>query len=50
MSKLKLQEYSRETSSLKPIYESIGDNSLGKRLKLEGTAIVCDTPGINGRT
>lgn len=50
MSKLRLQEYSRETSSLKPMYEAIGTESQGKRLKLEGTAIVCDSPGINGRT
>lgn len=50
MSKLKLQEYSRETSSLKPIYEAISAEPMSKRLKLEGTAIVCDEPGINGRT
>lgn len=53
MSKLKLQEYSKEVSTLSPMYESIGLDSPGtpgKRLKLEGVAIVCDTPGINGRT
>lgn len=40
-----------DIANMKPLYESaINNPSAGKRLKLQGTAIVCDVPGINGRT
>lgn len=55
MSKFKLTDSPSATegsSQLKPMYESItvGGAPTAKRLKLYGTAIVCDKPGINGRT
>lgn len=51
MSRLKLVESVNKELPLTPMYESMGGSSaLGKRLKLYGTAIVCDEPGINGRT
>lgn len=52
MSRLKLIESAdNKNLPMKPIYESlVGAVNKPKRLKLEGTAIVCDEPGINGRT
>lgn len=49
MAKLGLTEYT-DGVSMKPLYESVGGEFQAKRLKLEGVAIVCDAPGINGRT
>lgn len=49
MSRLGLTEYANGVT-MKPLYESIGGEFQAKRLKLEGVAIVCDSPGINGRT
>jgi hypothetical protein len=51
MSKIKLVESLDKNLPMKPLYESISGSPLKeKRLKLHGTAIVCDEPGINGRT
>ena len=51
MSRLKLVEQREESSAMKVMYESVGSLEVGgKKLKLEGIAIVCDSPGINGRT
>ena len=50
MSKLSLVEYNKECAQMKPMYEAIGSDLPGKRVKLEGVAILCDTPGINQRT
>ena len=49
MSKLILAEYQNDSSLIKPVYESV-TGIKEKRLKLHGTAIVCDEPGYNGRT
>ncbi len=52
MSKLQLlQEPESDISLVKPIYEEVSDFSgkKTKKLKIIGTAIVCDIPGINGR-
>jgi len=50
MGKLKLVDGNEGTSLITPIYESIGTMPGVKRLKMKGTAIVCDEAGINGRT
>lgn len=50
-SRLILSEYQNNQSLITPVYESIANSPLKeKRLKLHGTAIVCDEPGYNGRT
>ena len=52
MSELQLlQEPESDISLVKPIYEEAYDLSgkKTKKLKIYGTAIVCDIPGINGR-
>lgn len=42
-----IADYQAE-NQLKPVFESVFDSN-EKRLKLEGTAIVCEVEGINGR-
>jgi len=47
-----LREPETESSITKPLYEEVTsplDGTKSKILKLTGTAIVCDVPGINGR-
>jgi len=46
-----LQEPESDISLVKPMYEEAYDLSGNKtkKLKIYGTAIVCDIPGINGR-
>lgn len=47
LDKPEILEFNKE--GLKPLIESTLGSSKTKRLKLEGTAIVCDVEGINGR-
>lgn len=42
-----IADYQSE-NKLKPVFESVFDSN-EKRLKLEGTAIICEVEGINGR-